>query len=126
MLAATVQRSRGQDVVRILNVSSYGALIIGDDIPPITSTITLQIGKTSVEGRICWANGRYAGISFAKAIDRQKLARRVTSATTSAPSHSVAEWRRPGVRGDGLTRSEKLFIERLRREGRLPLPPFEC
>jgi hypothetical protein len=53
-------------VVRLVNISDGGAMVIFSLIPNIGETITMQlIGRGKVMGRVCWARDGRIGVSFA-------------------------------------------------------------
>lgn len=53
-------------VVRLLNVSPSGAMVIFSLIPHIGETISMQlIGRGQVSGQICWVRDGKIGVTFA-------------------------------------------------------------
>ena len=63
--AALELRGR-RHVVRLLNISPSGAMVILGLIPHIGETIRLQlIGRASVEGRVTWVRDGKIGVTFA-------------------------------------------------------------
>lgn len=53
-------------VVRIVNISSSGAMVIFSLIPHIGETISIELaGRGTVPGSVCWVRGGKIGISFA-------------------------------------------------------------
>lgn len=57
-------------VVRMVNISSSGAMVIFSLIPNIGETISMQlIGRSSVEGVVCWVREGRIGVRFATPLD---------------------------------------------------------
>ena len=57
-------------VVRLVNVSASGAMIMFRLIPQIGETIRLQlIGRSQIEGRVCWVRDGKIGVSFASPLE---------------------------------------------------------
>jgi hypothetical protein len=56
-------------VVRLVNLSESGAMVILPLIPHIGETISIQlIGRGLVEGRVCWVRDGRIGVHFASAL----------------------------------------------------------
>jgi hypothetical protein len=56
-------------VVRLVNLSESGAMVILSLIPHIEETISVQlIGRGLVEGRVCWVRDGRIGVTFATAL----------------------------------------------------------
>lgn len=60
---------RGQPhVVRVINVSSSGAMLVFAPVPHIGEAVVLQLaGEEQIAGRICWVRDGHIGIQFAAA-----------------------------------------------------------
>jgi hypothetical protein len=57
-------------VVRLVNQSDTGAMIILSLIPHIGETIRLQLmGRGLVEGRVCWVRDGRIGVNFTARLD---------------------------------------------------------
>ena len=57
-------------VVQLINLSTSGAMIMFRLIPQIGETIRLQlIGRSQVEGRVCWARDGKIGVVFATPLE---------------------------------------------------------
>lgn len=53
-------------VVRLLNISPSGAMVIFSLIPHIGETISMQlIGRGQVSGHVCWVRDGKIGVTFA-------------------------------------------------------------
>jgi len=64
--ATAVLELRGRKhVVRLINVSQSGAMLIFQSTPNIGETVTLQLsGRGRVHGNICWVRDGRIGITF--------------------------------------------------------------
>lgn len=114
MLAATLDYGGGCARVRVLDLSSQGALVAGEEIPAVDTDVTLQCGTQSVAGSIAWVRGQKAGVEFRKSVNRHLFA-----PTRDPANHIVVEdarklhFRRPGFRGNQLTVEERYFLDQL-------------
>ena len=61
--------------VIISDVTSRGARLSGNELPPQESQILLQADELKVAGRVAWSVGTECGIEFNEAIDAALLAR---------------------------------------------------
>jgi len=57
-------------VVRLVNISTSGAMVIFSLIPNIGEGISMQlIGRSRVDGYVCWVKGGKIGVSFAAPLE---------------------------------------------------------
>ncbi|MDQ3074192.1 MAG: PilZ domain-containing protein [Pseudomonadota bacterium] len=63
-LAAALYAGHEIIPVRVRNLSPSGALIEGEDLPPVWSDIVLRRGLLEASGTIAWAASGRAGLSF--------------------------------------------------------------
>ena len=63
---AEMEQSATRNRVHLLNLSSTGALIYGEEAPAIGTTVRLTCGFPLGEARVAWAGGRCFGVAFAK------------------------------------------------------------
>jgi hypothetical protein len=114
LLAATIKHDAGATRIRLLDLSSHGALIAGDDIPRADSAVTLHCGKQSVGGRVAWVDDSQAGLSFNQGVSSSAF-----SPISGGSSQFVfdraskANPRRPGFRGDQLSAEERFFLNQI-------------
>lgn len=64
LVRATMHAPQTAGVVRLCNISPIGALIEGDELPPVGSEVELQRGALTVTGRLVWRGDEQAGVSF--------------------------------------------------------------
>lgn len=114
LLAATIKHGVSDVRVRVLDLSSHGALVVGVGLPPAEIEITLHCGKQSVAGWVAWVKNNHAGLSF-----NQRVSSEDFSPISVGTSHLVWDTairtnaRRPGFRGDQLSAEERFFLNQL-------------
>lgn len=94
LMSASLELSGVSLPVKLRNLSADGALVEGDKLPVEGASVLFRKGDLSVAGQVAWANGRQAGIAFAKSLNPDQLMRHVpTPRPRVAPS-----FRRPGLK----------------------------
>jgi hypothetical protein len=98
----------GADVSVVLrNLSSNGALIEGEQLPPEGATTTFRRKELTVSGRIAWVEGRFAGLAFDRPLEQEELLQHVP-----APRQRVdTNFRRPGLASRPITEAERKMIQ---------------
>ena len=67
---AVLEHRGRKHVVRVVNLSRSGAMVIFSLIPHIGETISIQlIGRGPTEGYVCWVRDGKIGISFAAPVE---------------------------------------------------------
>lgn len=112
LLAATLATSTKEVRVRMRDVSSYGARVEGDDLPPRGTAVVLRRGAFEMFGQIVWAGERAIGIAFDEQVEEEELLVRLRGL---AEPEQPAPYRRGGFgreldpprlsTGDGWLRS---------------------
>lgn len=114
MLAATLNSEGGHVTVRLLDLSSHGALIVGDGIPTVHTDVAVRCGTQSVMGSIAWVHGNKAGVKFHEPVGRHQFTRRIGFTSHDVVTYTRnASYRRPGFRGNQLTAEERYFLDQL-------------
>jgi hypothetical protein len=107
MLAATIEYDGQSIPVRIDDLSSHGAKVLGDRLPAIDTPVTFRCKTLAVSAYVAWVDGAMAGIGFGHPVQPQEVLRKV-----SAPRPVAAQdYRRPGFRGGRLTDAERKIVE---------------
>jgi PilZ domain len=107
LLSAKVEVDGAQVPVILRNLSSQGALIEGADLPCEGATTTFHRNDLSVQGRVAWVEGRYAGIAFDRQLDPDELLRHVPK-----PRQRVEpQFRRPGLACAPLSEADRKMIQ---------------
>lgn len=107
LLSAKVEVNGKEIPVILRNLSSNGALIEGAGLPGDGATTKFHRNELTVEGRIVWVEGRYAGISFDRELDREELLRHVPK-----PRQRIEpQFRRPGLACAPLSDADRKMIQ---------------
>ncbi len=64
LVRASFHASEGGGMVRLCNISNWGALIEGEGLPAVGNQVELRRGPLMVTGRVVWRAADQAGISF--------------------------------------------------------------
>lgn len=117
ILTATIEGPAGAAIrVRVSNLSPFGALVIGDQLPLRETAVVFRCNGLAIEGWISWADAGRAGIEFAEEVDPERLTHRETPHTTIVKDTRQVDFRRPGFRGNQLTDEERQGLEDWKRE----------
>ena len=94
LMSASLELSGTSLSVKLRNLSAQGALVEADKLPVEGASVLFRKGDLSVAGTVAWANGRQAGIAFARELNPEQLLRHVPS-----PRPRVnPTFRRPGLK----------------------------
>lgn len=116
LLSAKVELD-GTDVAVILrNLSSEGALIEGSRLPAEGATTKFHRNDLTVNGRIVWVEGRYAGMAFDRQLEREELLRHVPKPRQRVEQH----FRRPGLASAPLSEADRKMIQMWAPAGFVP------
>jgi hypothetical protein len=107
MLAATIEYDGQSIPVRIDDLSSHGAKVLGDRLPGIDTPVTFRCKTLAVSAYVAWVDGAMAGIGFGHPVQPQDVLRKVSAARPVA----AQDYRRPGFRGGRLTDAERKIVE---------------
>lgn len=107
LLAASIDVRGLPAPVKLRNLSAQGALIEGEQLPPEGATTSFTRQELRLKCKVVWVEGRYAGIRFARPLDREEVLRHIPKPReTFRP-----EFKRPGLACKPLTPSERKMIE---------------
>lgn len=108
LLAASVEVAGTPQPVKLRNLSQEGALIEGDRLPLEGTTTFFQRNDLRVKSRVAWVQGRFAGVAFARPLQKEEVLRNVP-----APRPRMQpEFRRPGLACRPLSPEERQMVER--------------
>jgi hypothetical protein len=110
LLAATIEFGCCSRPVKVRNISESGALVEGEHLPPEGSTGAFSRNELCVDFTVVWVQGRYAGIAFVRALDREEVLRHVPQ--TKQSERYAPVFRRPGLACRPLTPYERKNLER--------------
>jgi len=107
LLTASIDVLGVPSPVKLRNLSSTGALIEGGCLPPSGDTTYFTRRELHLQCQVMWVEGRYAGIRFARALEREEVLRYIPPPReTFRP-----EFKRPGLACKPLTAPERKMIE---------------
>ena len=107
LLSAKIDVLGAQAPVVLRNLSAEGALIEGSQLPPEGATTTFRRNELTVNGRIVWVEGRFAGLVFDRQLDREELLRHVPK-----PRQRVEQqFRRPGFACQPLSEADRKMVQ---------------
>jgi hypothetical protein len=107
LLSAHLEVFGAEVPVILRNLSSQGALIEGAQLPREGAATTFRRNELTVSGTIVWVEGRYAGVAFDRALNREELLRNVPKPRERVESR----YRRPGLACRPLTDAERKMIQ---------------
>lgn len=107
LLSAKVELDGAEVPVILRNLSSEGALIEGAELPTEGATTKFHRNDLTVEGRIVWVEGRFAGVAFDRELDREELLRHVPRPRQRVES----QFRRPGLACAPLSEADRKMIQ---------------
>ena len=114
---ATIEAEGVETPVRLSNVSEHGALVIGKGLSASESQVAFRCNGVTIESWVVWVNGKYAGVQFARSIDPAALARTADAPEIMiTPDNRVVNCRRPGFRGNQMTKAERRAVEEWLRQ----------
>jgi hypothetical protein len=93
--------------VVLRNLSSEGALVEGKVLPREGAVTRFNRNDLSVNGRIVWVEGRFAGLAFDTPLEREELLRHVPKPRNRAEQ----QFRRPGLACQPLTEADRRMIK---------------
>lgn len=107
LLSATIEVAGEPVSVNLRNLSEEGALLEGAPLPAAGTTTWFERGALRISGQIIWAEGRFAGIRFARRLDPAEVLRHIATPKAQAdPVH-----RRPALTNHNLSSAERRMID---------------
>lgn len=107
LLSAKVDLYGAEVPVILRNLSADGALIEGAQLPREGAVTTFRRRELTVNGRIAWVEGRYAGVAFDRHLEPEEVLRHVPK-----PRERIERpFRRPGLACRPLTEAERKMIQ---------------
>jgi hypothetical protein len=72
--AGEMRRGAGAPTrVHLLNISTGGALVYADSVPPVGEQVVLACGVPLGSARVQWSSGRRFGVAFTQPIGRAQI-----------------------------------------------------
>jgi hypothetical protein len=107
LLTASIDVLGVPEPVKLRNLSASGALIEGNCLPLAGDTTYFTRRELHLRCEVMWVEGRYAGIRFARELDREEVLRYIPPPR----ERFQPEFKRPGLACKPLTRDERKMIE---------------
>lgn len=107
LMAASVEAAGVTVPVKLRNLSSEGALIEGDRLPSVGSTVLFRKKELCLAGHVAWITGNRAGVAFDLKLDPEAVMRHVPKPRPRAK----LDFRRPGIKSAELTAGERRMAE---------------
>jgi len=106
LLAARLQTPHGEVDARLRDLSSRGALVECNDVPPVGTEVVFARGKMVVPARIAWAGTNRVGLEFHYPIDEQEVLVQLSRGPAAKPE----AFRRPAL-SERLTADERKLAQ---------------
>ena len=108
LLAANIEVRGVPTAVKLRNLSAQGALIEGGLLPAEGAVTLFNRNDLHVPCEVMWVEGRYAGIRFARELERDEVLRYIPK---PRERFSRPEFKRPGFACKPLTPAERKMVE---------------
>jgi hypothetical protein len=109
MLMAALEWDGVQRPVKLSDLSTLGALVIGHDLPPKGSAVVFYRNSLVQRSRMAWVHRQQGGIEFETAIDAADVLRNVPPPTVR--EINTEDYRRPGFKAERLTDRERIILD---------------
>ena len=114
---ATIEAEGVRTPVRLSNVSEHGALVIAKGLSAGENPVAFQCNGVTVESWVVWVHGKYAGVQFGSTVDPAAFARTASPPEIMiTPDNRIVNCRRPGFRGEQMTKAERRIVEEWLRQ----------
>jgi hypothetical protein len=107
MLTASLELAGAAQPVVLRNLSTGGALVEGKWLPAEGSDVVFVRSDLRVRARVAWVEGKYAGIAFECALDRDELLRQVPKPREKFEPR----FRRPGLACQPLSDADRRMMQ---------------
>lgn len=117
LLTAAIDCAGERVPVRVINLSSHGALVQGDAMPDPDSEVTFRCNDVASKGWMAWVQPPHAGISFDEPIKLSALRVKPKGGAEMIIRDSRdVDFRRPGFRGNQMTVEERAVVDKWLKE----------
>lgn len=107
LMAASVEADGVLIPVKLRNLSSEGALVEGESLPAVASSVIFRKKELQVAGQVAWVTAGRAGIAFVDRLDPEAVLRHVPA--TRPPAK--CDYRRPGLKTGELSAGERKMAQ---------------
>ena len=103
LMAASIEADGVAVEVKLRNLSPEGALVEGDQLPAVGSSVLFRKKELNLAGHIAWVTAGRAGIAFDAKLDPDAVLRHVPRSRPLAK----LDFRRPRIKGGDLSPGER-------------------
>ena len=103
LMAASIEADGVAVAVKLRNLSSEGALVEGDQLPAVGSSVIFRKRELNQSGRDAWVTAGRAGIAFDAKLDPDAVLRHVPRSRPLAK----LDFRRPRIKAGDLSPGER-------------------
>ena len=103
LMAASIEADGVTVAVKLRNLSPEGALVEGDQLPAVGSSVIFRKKELNLAGRIAWVATGRAGIAFDAKLDPDSVLRHVPRSRPLAK----LDFRRPRIKAGDLSPGER-------------------
>ena len=107
LLTATIEVAGRPHSVKLRNLSAEGALLEGEQLPIEGTEVQFVRNDLSVAGRVIWASGKHAGISFNERLQPDVVLRHIPPPRP----RMQPDFRRPGLACREMSADQRRLIE---------------
>ena len=103
LMAASIEADGVTVAVKLRNLSPEGALVEGDQLPAVGSSVIFRKKELNLPGHIAWVTAGRAGIAFDAKLDPDAVLRHVPRSRPLAK----LDFRRPRIKAGDLSPGER-------------------
>ena len=103
LMAASIEADGVTVAVKLRNLSPEGALVEGDQLPAVGSSVIFRKKELNLAGRVAWVATGRAGIAFDAKLDPDAVLRHVPRSRPLAK----LDFRRPRIKAGDLSPGER-------------------
>ena len=103
LMAASIEADGVTVAVKLRNLSPEGALVEGDQLPAVGSSVIFRKKELNLPGHIAWVTAGRAGIAFDAKLDPDSVLRHVPRSRPLAK----LDFRRPRIKAGDLSPGER-------------------
>ena len=103
LMAASIEADGVTVAVKLRNLSPEGALVEGDQLPAVGSSVIFRKKELNLPGHIAWVTAGRAGIAFDAKLDPEAVKRHVPR---NKPQPKL-DFRRPRIKASDLSPGER-------------------
>ena len=113
LLTAAIECAGERVPVRVINLSTHGALVQGDAMPDAESKVTFHCSDVASSGWMAWVQPPHPGISFDEPIKLSALrVKPKGGAEMVIRDTREVDFRRPGFRGRQMSAEERAVVDK--------------